>query len=300
MISWRRLASTVLAFSVTATSSLALQARPQSAGDGVYTDLQATRGQTLYAGRCTSCHGNILAGRVGPPLAGDDFLAKWSAQPLLDLASKIRRTMPKDDTARLSPQETADLLAYMLQAAKFPSGRGELSSNDDALKLVTFPARQAAPVGSLSISAFPPAGTVAEVMRGILFPSSNIIFTTQPIDPGAKKAVADSGTGGFDWLTWGGGVYRGWDVVDYASVSVAESATLMLTPGRRCENGRLAPVTEPDWIKFTKELFEAGKASYKASQTRNQETVADSTNQLNDSCMNCHRVYRGRTHCVKN
>jgi hypothetical protein len=136
-------------------------------------------------------------------------------------------------------------------------------------------------------------------MRGLLFPSANIIFTVQSIDPAAKKPVVETATGGFDWLTWGGGVYRGWDVVDYAAVSLAESAKLMLTPGRRCENGRLVPVSDPDWIKFTMELDAAGKAAYKASQTRNQETVSDSTNQLNDSCSNCHRVFRGRTHCAK-
>jgi hypothetical protein len=73
----------------------------------------------------------------------------------------------------------------------------------------------------------------------------------------------------------------------------------MLTPGRRCENGRPVPVSDPDWIKFTLELADAGTTAYKASQTRNVETIAESTNQLNDSCMHCHRVYRGRTHCVK-
>ena len=44
---------------------------------------------------------------------------------------------------------------------------------------------------------------------------------------------------------------------------------------------------------------DAGKAAYRASQTRNQEIASESTNPLNDSCMSCHRVFRGRTHCVK-
>ena len=66
-------------------------------------------------------------------------------------------------------------------------------------------------------------------MRGILFPSSNIVFTVQSIDPAAKKPQEDvTAGGGFDWLTWGGGVYKGWDVVDYAAISVAESATLLM------------------------------------------------------------------------
>src|SRR5207253_2011789 len=273
--------------------------------DGVYTSQQATRGQTLYQGRCSTCHGPMLGGRTGPPLTGDDFLANREKQPLLELANKILRTMPKDDTGKLTPQETADVLAYILQAGKFPSGRAELLLDDAALKRVNFPARAViapkAPSVAVQLPSLPAAGSVAQVMRGILFPSANIVFTTQSIDPGVTKPAPkdDAQTVGFDWLIWGGNVYKGWDVVDYAAISVAESAKLMLTPGRRCENGRVVPVTDPDWIKFTQELADAGMAAYKASQTRIQDTVSDSTNQLNASWMNCHRVFRGRTHCAK-
>jgi mono/diheme cytochrome c family protein len=283
------------------SSSLALQTRVRNVSDGVYTDQQAMRGQGLFRERCASCHGDTLAGRSGPPLVGSDFVSTWENNPLLDLANKIRRTMPRDNTPRLTGQETADVLAYVLQVGKFPSGPAELAMDETALKQVRFqvtdlrPAKAPEPSGP----SLPPSGTVAQVMRGILFPSSNIIFTTQSIDPGAKKPELAANAAGFDWFTWGASVYPGWDVVDYAAISLAESAKLMLTPGRRCENGRLVPVSDPDWIKFTLELEAAGKAAYKASQTRNQETISDSTNQLNDSCMNCHRVYRGRTHCVK-
>ena len=227
----------------------------------------------------------------------------WSSQPLLELANKIRRTMPKDDTARLTPQEAADVLAYILQAGKFPSGRAELTMDDAVLQQLHFPSRTNTAANSNSPSAQLPSlqasGTVAQVMRGILFPSSNIIFTTQSFDPGAPKKPTETNSAGTDWLIWGGNVYKGWDVVDYAAISLSESAKLMLTPGRRCENGRLVPLSDPDWIKFTLELDEAGKAAYKASQTRNVEMIADSTNQLNDACMHCHRVFRGRTHCLK-
>jgi mono/diheme cytochrome c family protein len=299
----RGLPGILLACLITVSSLLALQGpQPQSVSDGVFTDSQAARGQTIYRARCASCHGNAMEGRTGPVLTGADFLANWESQPVLELASKIRNTMPRDESARLSRQETADLVAYMLQTAKFKAGNSELQSDDTSLKSLRFPAgsgaAKAAPPASQPT--LPPSGNVAQVMRGILFHSSNIVFTVQSIDPAAKKPQADvTDGGGFDWLTWGGGVYRGWDVVDYAAISVAESATLLLTPGRRCENGRLAPVTDPDWIRFTKELADAGNASYKASQARNQELVSDSTNRLSESCNSCHRVYRGRTHCVK-
>src|SRR5262249_12353014 len=151
-------------------------------------------------------------------------------------------------------------------------------TDDAALKQVSLPtiAQPKPPVAAAQTPFPPPSGNVAQVMRGILFPSANIIFTTQSIDPGAKKPPTDTGTLGFDWLTWGGNVYKGWEVVDYAAVSIAESATLMLTPGRKCENGKPVPLSDPDWIKFTQELADAGKAAYKASQTRNQEIISDS------------------------
>ena len=296
-IRYRFIAVAILCSLLTATA-VSSQARTQSVSDGVYTEQQATRGQTVYRARCSSCHGNALDGRAGPPLTGNDFIASLSAQPLSDLANKIRRTMPKDESPRLSAAETSDVVAYILQVGKFPAGRAELSADEAALKQLTFPGQAATPKAA-TITALPPSGTVAQVMRGILFPSANIVFAVQGIDPGVKRQVPTDGQAGFDWFTWGLGVYPGWDVVDYAAVSLTESATLMLTPGRRCENGRIVPVSDPDWIKFTTELADAGKAAYKASQTRNQETVSDSTNQLNDSCMNCHRVFRGRTHCVK-
>ena len=87
-------------------------------------------------------------------------------------------------------------------------------------------------------------------------------------------------------------MYTGWQLVDYAAVALAESAPLMLTPGRRCENGKPVPVGRADWIKYTQELADAGKAAYKASQSRNQDAVIEVSNQVAESCLNCHRAYR--------
>lgn len=134
----------------------ALQTR--TVNDGIYTDQQAMRGDALYQKRCLACHGANLAGRTGPPLTGEDFLANWGAQPLLELANKIAKTMPRDDTDPLKPQEAADVLAYILQMGKFPSGRAELALNEAALKNVTFPGRTAPPREGRSGAAFVAAG----------------------------------------------------------------------------------------------------------------------------------------------
>ena len=285
------------------SSTVALNAaQTQTVRQGVYTEAQATRGQAIYKDRCTSCHGDGLAGRSGPPLTGDAFVTAWSKEPLLELASKVRNTMPQTDPGTLSWQQTADLIAYILQAGKFPSGRTELRGDEQALKEITWPASggsqpKPAPAAAQAPS-FPPAGNLAQVMRGILFPSSNIIFTVQTVDPGEKKTAADGATtkqeGGFNWMLWGADIYKGWELVDYAAVALAESAPLMLTPGRRCENGKPVPINDPEWIKFSVELADAGKAAYKASQSRNQETVSEISSDVADACLNCHQVYRDK------
>jgi hypothetical protein len=80
--------------------------------------------------------------------------------------------------------------------------------------------------------------------------------------------------------------------VDNAALALADASPLMLTPGMRCENGRVAPVTDPEWIKYTEELIAVSRRVYRLSQTRNQEAVSDATGDLSDACAACHNVYR--------
>jgi len=291
--------------SAAVAASLTLMANAQAARtakDGVYTDQQARRGQALYQERCASCHGATLGGDLAPPLAGDDFTRGWGG-PLLDLVNKIQNTMPANDPGTLTREQSVDLVAYMLQTSKFPAGRADLAADDATLKLVavsgTSPAPSQSPTsaGSARAPVFPPAGNLAQVMRGILFPSSNLIFNVQTNDPGAplpQRPPNQPASAGFSWVDWGAGVYPGWELVDYAAVALTESAPLMLTPGRRCENGKPVPVQDPEWVKFTIELADAGKAAYKASQTRKQEVVSDVTEQIADACLHCHQVYRDK------
>src|SRR5262249_42371639 len=172
-----RLSGSVLACLLVGSVAQALQIA-QTVNDGIYTDTQAMRGQALYQKRCTACHGANLEGRTGPPLTGDDFRSNWDTQPLLELANKIFKTMPKDDTDPLTLQESADVLAYILQAGKSPRGRADLVLNEAALKGMNFPRRAATQPKALAVApplSLPASGNVAQVMRGILFPSANLL-----------------------------------------------------------------------------------------------------------------------------
>lgn len=276
----------------TASPAPSLQAQQRrSVRDGVYTALQAKRGEALYQAQCTVCHGQTLEGGIGPPLAGESFAQVWGDTTVADLFDKILNTMPADSPGRLSRSQVADLVAHLLQVNQFPAGTIELTSVDAGLKQVSLGgARASLPATAGAATTFPAAGTLNQVMRGVLFPSSNVLFDVQTQDPGARKAGtrAEAGTTTARY----GDVYEPWQVVDAAAIAIAESGPMLMTPGRRCENGRPVPVDRVDWQKYVQGMVAVGRAAYKASQSRNVELVADVTNQISDACADCHRVYR--------
>jgi mono/diheme cytochrome c family protein len=111
----------------------------KSAWAGIYTDDQASRGESMYRTRCASCHGASLEGSDdGPPLAGPDFTYDWDEANIADLFEKIRYTMPGSRPGRLSEPQIAEVLSYILKANHFPAGRRALSASPDDLRGVRF------------------------------------------------------------------------------------------------------------------------------------------------------------------
>jgi S-disulfanyl-L-cysteine oxidoreductase SoxD len=267
---------------------------PRTVQDGVYTDAQAARGQALYVKQCASCHGDTLKGAQAPPLVGDAFVAAWQTMPLGDLVSKVRNTMPADAPGQLTPPQSADIVAHLLKTGGFPAGRTELASADAALSQIGWPQRPAAPRAAGAVKAYPPLGNMAQLMRGVFFPNSNLIFTVQTRDPAVPPPppTPEQQKQGFSVFDWGQGIYGGWETIDNAAIAIADASPLMLMPGIRCENGRMAPINDPDWIKFTEQMIEVARKTYRASQSRSQEAVSEATGDLSDACAACHQAYR--------
>lgn len=270
----------------------------RTAADGVYTPAQAARGQAIFDMQCGSCHGPALGGGLGPPLAGASFLSVWARGSLADLVDKIQRTMPADTPGTLSRAQATDLVALVLRANGFKPGTADLKPDDSlgqiALVVPAAPANTAAAPGGNALANARPEANLAQVMRGILFPSSNLIFNVQNSDPGEKHVGWQPGTSDFSWVNWGAGIYSGWELVDYAAMAIVESAPLLVMPGRRCENGKPVPADRADWIKFTNAMAESGRVAYKASQSRNRDAVIEATNVVADACLNCHEAYRDK------
>jgi len=118
-------------------ASAAPQSSSQTIWSGVFSAAQAKRGEAIAGKRCATCHNADLAGgQDGPALVGADALQAWSGTTVGDLFDRVKTTMPADAPQSLSPQETADLVAFILSQNKCPAGDKELPSEMDALKQI--------------------------------------------------------------------------------------------------------------------------------------------------------------------
>lgn len=113
--------------------------------DGVYTNEQAKRGEAIYRRECGACHGDVLTGgESAPPLTGGGFQANWNGLTLGDLFDRIRKTMPLTAPGRLTRQQGADVLAFMLSINKFPAGKTELYRQTEMLREIRFETKKPA------------------------------------------------------------------------------------------------------------------------------------------------------------
>lgn len=159
----------------------------------------------------------------------------------------------------------------------------------------------AAPAASTGPAA-QPYGSLAEVMRGIPFPSSNIIFDTQTNDPGAtpkkSSAAVDTQTATSTYST----TYGGWQAVEQSAIALSETANLIMIAGRKCENGLPVPLDQEIFKKAAQGLVEAGQAAYKAAKSKNMDAMVDVSGTVSDACLACHEKYRdvpeGKMRCV--
>jgi hypothetical protein len=136
---------------------------------------------------------------------------------------------------------------------------------------------------------------LAQLMRGIIYPSSNVIFAAQTQNPADTKPAADPAMSP-NLLT---SAYGKWDAVENSSLALAEAASLLSVAGRKCSNGADVPLKSPDWAKLVQALREAGITGYKAAQTKNQEKIVDAANDITTACENCHEKYREKPNLLE-
>jgi hypothetical protein len=140
-------------------------------------------------------------------------------------------------------------------------------------------------------------GNLLQVMRGILYPASNVIFAAQSEDPATIKPATPDPATSPNPLT---SSYGGWTAVENSGIALAEAANLLTIPGRMCSNGKPAPIQNADWQMWVQELRDAGMATYKAAQSKNMDAILDAAGVVSEACQHCHDKYREVPGGVKN
>ena len=133
-----------------------------------------------------------------------------------------------------------------------------------------------------------PPANLAQLMRGIIYPNSNVIFAAQSDNPAGVKPDKDPSTAVNPLAS----SYGQWQAVENSGLAIAEAATLLLTPGRKCSNGLPVPLRNPDWAKFAQGMKEAGMKSYEAAKAKDQDKILDAADVITTACANCHDKYR--------
>ena len=139
--------TTVAAPRVARTASTTAPAVPV----GYYTEEQAQRGRALFLGNCAHCHtaertpsaadlktprGVALGGgRRLWSLVSEGIAERWGRVSYLYLKSS--KAMPADAPQSLPPQDSADIVAYILQANGLPAGRDALTPDVAVMKNMT-------------------------------------------------------------------------------------------------------------------------------------------------------------------
>src|SRR5262245_2263672 len=88
-----------------------------------------------------------------------------------------------------------------------------------------------------------PDANLLQLMRGTLYPASNVLFAAQE-DFSKQPKPSDEATSPNPLTS----TYGGWAAVENAGLAIAEVSRLLTIQGRVCSNGKLAPVQRADWV----------------------------------------------------
>ncbi len=146
------------------------------------------------------------------------------------------------------------------------------------------PARAARPATSAPVV----EATLGQLMKGILYPSSNVIFAAQDQNPADVPPAKDPSTATNPLQS----AYGKWEAVENAALALSEAANLLTIPGRKCSNGLNVPMANADWPKFVQGLREAGLKVNAAAKAKSQDKILDAADTMTTACSNCHDKYR--------
>jgi len=133
--------SAVVGFLLLSTLGGAIHAQDsasKSTAAGVFTPEQAKRGAAAYNANCASCHGDDLRStdREVTFLTETAFKNGWIGKTIAQKFEVTRDTMPPRAERSLDDQVYLDIVTYILQFNKVPSGQQELKPDAEILKQI--------------------------------------------------------------------------------------------------------------------------------------------------------------------
>lgn len=106
-------------------------------------------------------------------------------------------------------------------------------------------------------------GTMSDLMVKIIYPASDALFYIESRTP---KTDAE------------------WTVLEGQALMVAESANLLMLPGRARD--------QKQWMADAKLMLEAGADAVAAAKKHDVEAIVALSDRLMESCTTCHKNYR--------
>ncbi len=182
-------------------------AQPAPSADGFYTPEQAVRGASIYQQQCSVCHGSGLGGGGGPALIGTSFWKEWGGRDIQKIWYFVHSRMPLTAPGELSAEDSADILAFILERNGVPYGTKPLNDTTDLARAL--PTRQPGAVLPLSDLA-------ARVKANVRQPS-----TSKPTQTELNNADTDPKS----WIAYNKG-YRGYRFSALDKINAANAGRL--------------------------------------------------------------------------
>lgn len=133
----------------------------------------------------------------------------------------------------------------------------------------TTPAETAPAPAAAADTAYTPVVSLNEIMVYVVDPHSNELWDAATRPPQTDAA---------------------WRTLNHAAVSLAASGGLTKVSGNGPNDQRW--VSQPDWVRHSQSLSDAGLAAVAAVRDRDAAALSKAGDALVLSCINCHREYK--------
>ena len=142
----------------------------------------------------------------------------------------------------------------------------------------------------------PGRGTLLQVMRGILFPNSNIIFWRRTTI--RRKKPATPAEAKF------GNPVRGWQNVENAAIALGEAANLLMIPGACAATASRPRSPDPTGRSSSRASATPRRSPIRPRSRRTWITSSTPPERVTEACSACHDKYREKPNlslrCTRN